>query len=145
MLGLSDRINDYSIFYSRDNNKNGRHRPVRSSTDIYTTCWWGSIKIKQKPTIKKLRIACRSFLNIYVISRIVCYEVTVSNFAGKSRWGQYVYQECDLVGYLGSARKKTWTQSDIRFCENEGSNRFKINEKGGHFDRKYKRKFIQNA
>ncbi len=41
--------------------------------------------------------------------------------------------------------KKTWTQSDIRFCENEGSNRFKINEKGGHLDRKYRRKFIQNA
>ncbi len=47
--------------------------------------------------------------------------------------------------YLGSARKKTWTQSDIRFCENEGSNRFKINEKGGHLDRKYRRKFIQNT
>ncbi len=41
--------------------------------------------------------------------------------------------------------KKTWTQSDIRFCENEGSNRFKINEKRGHLDRKYRRKFIQNA
>ncbi len=41
--------------------------------------------------------------------------------------------------------KKTWTQSDIRFCENEGSNRFKINEKWGHLDRKYRRKFIQNA
>ncbi len=23
--------------------------------------------------------------------------------------------------------KQTWTQSDIRICENEGSNRFKIN------------------
>ncbi len=41
--------------------------------------------------------------------------------------------------------KKTWTQSDIRFCENEVSNRFKINEKGGHLDRKYTRKIIQNA
>ncbi len=41
--------------------------------------------------------------------------------------------------------KQTWTQSDIRFCENEGSNRFKINEKGGHLDRKYSRTFIQNA
>ncbi len=41
--------------------------------------------------------------------------------------------------------KKTWTQSDIRFCENEGSNRFKINEKWGHLDRKYRRKLIQNA
>ncbi len=41
--------------------------------------------------------------------------------------------------------KQTWTQSDIRFCENEGSNRFKINEKGGHLDRKSRRTFIQNA
>ncbi len=29
-----------------------------------------------------------------------------------------------------SARQKNWTQSDLRFCENEGSKRFKINEKG---------------
>ncbi len=31
---------------------------------------------------------------------------------------------------------KKWTQSDLRFCENEGSKRFKINEKGGQLDRK---------
>ncbi len=47
--------------------------------------------------------------------------------------------------YVGSARKFFWTQSDIRFCENEGSIRFKINEKGGHLDRKSRRKFIQNT
>ncbi len=39
--------------------------------------------------------------------------------------------------------KKTWTQSDIRFCENDWSNRFKISEKGGHLDRKYRRKFLK--
>ncbi len=32
--------------------------------------------------------------------------------------------------------KKNWTQSDLRFCENEGSKRFKINEKGGQLDNK---------
>ncbi len=50
-----------------------------------------------------------------------------------------------IFGTMVQHAKKTWTQSDKRFCENEGSNRFKINEKGGHFDRKYRRKFIQNA
>ncbi len=44
-----------------------------------------------------------------------------------------------------SACERKWNQSDLRFCDNEGSNRFKINEKGGQLDRKYRRKFIQNA
>ncbi len=30
---------------------------------------------------------------------------------------------------------KNCTQSDLRFCENEGSERSKINEKGGQLDR----------
>ncbi len=30
--------------------------------------------------------------------------------------------------------KKNWTQSDLRFCENEGSKRSKINEKEGQLD-----------
>ncbi len=47
--------------------------------------------------------------------------------------------------YLCSTRQKKWTQSDIRFCENEGSNRFKINEKGSHLDRKYRIFFYTNA
>ncbi len=34
--------------------------------------------------------------------------------------------------------KTHWTQSDLRFCENEGSKIFKINEKGGQLDRKGK-------
>ncbi len=39
--------------------------------------------------------------------------------------------------YPGSAcKKKKRTQSDLRFCENEGSKRFKINDKGGQLDRK---------
>ncbi len=29
---------------------------------------------------------------------------------------------------------KKWTYSDLRFCENEGSKRSKINEIGGHLD-----------
>ncbi len=37
-----------------------------------------------------------------------------------------------------STPKKNWTQSDLRFCENEGSKRFKINEKRGQLDRKLK-------
>ncbi len=33
-----------------------------------------------------------------------------------------------------SMQTKNWTQSDLRFCENEGSNRSKINKKGGQLD-----------
>ncbi len=49
-----------------------------------------------------------------------------------------IAQDCAALGgtWVQHA-KKNWTQSDIRFCENEGSNRFKINEKCGHLDRKY--------
>ncbi len=46
--------------------------------------------------------------------------------------------------YLGTRVQHTktiWTQLDLRICENEGLNRFKINEK----DRKSRRKFIQNT
>ncbi len=32
--------------------------------------------------------------------------------------------------WLGSGQEKKWTQSDLRFCENEGPKRFKINKKG---------------
>ncbi len=32
--------------------------------------------------------------------------------------------------------KTNWTKSDLRSCENEGSKRFKSNEKGGQLDRK---------
>ncbi len=35
-----------------------------------------------------------------------------------------------------STREKNLTQSDLRFCENEASKRFKINEKGVQLDRK---------
>ncbi len=35
-----------------------------------------------------------------------------------------------VIGTWVQHAKKTWTQSYIRFCENKGSNRFKINEKG---------------
>ncbi len=38
-----------------------------------------------------------------------------------------------------------WTQSDRKFCKNEGSIRSKTNEKGGQLDRKLKRKLMQNG
>ncbi len=41
--------------------------------------------------------------------------------------------------------KQNWTQLDLRFCEKEGSKRFKIYEKGGQLDQQLKRKLIQNA
>ncbi len=34
----------------------------------------------------------------------------------------------------GSAHEQNWTQSDLRFCENEGPKRTKINERGGQLD-----------
>ncbi len=36
--------------------------------------------------------------------------------------------------------KKNWTQLDLMFCENEGSNRFKIHEKVGSIESKIKEK-----
>ncbi len=36
-----------------------------------------------------------------------------------------------LPQIFGSRVHFFWTQSDLRFCENEGSNRFKINKKNG--------------
>ncbi len=36
--------------------------------------------------------------------------------------------------------KKNWTQSDLKFCENEGSKRFKINETRGSIGSKIKEK-----
>ncbi len=36
--------------------------------------------------------------------------------------------------YPSSACQKKWTQSELMFCENEGSERFKINEKGDQLD-----------
>ncbi len=35
-----------------------------------------------------------------------------------------------------SIRITSWTQSDLRFCENESSKRSTINDKGGQMDRK---------
>ncbi len=40
---------------------------------------------------------------------------------------------------------KKWTQSDLKFCKNEGSTRSKTNEKGSQFDRKLTRKLVQNG
>ncbi len=41
--------------------------------------------------------------------------------------------------------QKKWTQSDLKFCENEGSIRSKTNEKGGQLDRKLRRKLMKNG
>ncbi len=38
--------------------------------------------------------------------------------------------------YPGSPCEKNWTQLDLRLFENEGSKRFKINEKVDQLDRK---------
>ncbi len=42
-------------------------------------------------------------------------------------------------------RYKKWTQSDLKFCKNEGSIRSKTNEKWGQLDRKVRQKLIQNG
>ncbi len=38
-----------------------------------------------------------------------------------------------------------WTQSDLKFCKNEGLIRSKTNEKRGQLDRKLRRKLIRNG
>ncbi len=54
---------------------------------------------------------------------------------------RHVYVPCGGGGVLHQIfdsqvqhMKLFWTQSDLRFCENEGSKRFKINEKGRKLD-----------
>ncbi len=44
------------------------------------------------------------------------------------------------VWYPGSARKKMYSMKSKFFCENEGSKRFKTNEKGVQFDCKLREK-----
>ncbi len=40
---------------------------------------------------------------------------------------------------------KKWSQSDLKFCKNEGSIRSKTNEKGDQLNRKLRPKLIQNG
>ncbi len=47
--------------------------------------------------------------------------------------------------YGGLACDKKWTQSDLKFCKNEGSIRSKTNEKGGQLDWKLRWKLMQNG
>ncbi len=47
---------------------------------------------------------------------------------GGGSWGG-IYTSSNFR-FPGSACEKNWTQSDLKFCENEGSKRFKINEIG---------------
>ncbi len=51
------------------------------------------------------------------------------SYRGMARRGGGVVLH-QIFGSWVQHAEKTWTQLDIRFCENEGSNRFKINEKG---------------
>ncbi len=62
-----------------------------------------------------------------------------------SIWGEGggVLQQMSVVGFC--TQKINWTQSDLRFCENEGSKRSKINDKEGQLDRKSRRKVLQNT
>ncbi len=41
--------------------------------------------------------------------------------------------------------KKVWTQSDLRFCENEGQTDLKSMKMGGQLDGKSRSKLMQNA
>ncbi len=56
---------------------------------------------------------------------------------GRSPEGTRVLHQ--IFGTQIQHAKKNWTQSDLGFCENEGSKRFKINEKWGHLDRKLRK------
>ncbi len=57
-------------------------------------------------------------------------------------WDHVLYQ---IFGSWFQHAIQNWTQSDLRFCRNEGSKRSKINEKGGQLDRTPRRKLIQNV
>ncbi len=56
-------------------------------------------------------------------------------------WGGGVLHQ--IFGTWVQHAKKTWTQSEIRFCENEGSTKNFINEKGGQLDRKLREDFTK--
>ncbi len=40
---------------------------------------------------------------------------------------------------------RKWTQSDLKFCKNEGSIRSKTNEKRGQLDQTFRQKLMQNG
>ncbi len=51
-----------------------------------------------------------------------------------SNWGEGVLHQ--IFGTQVQHTNIFFTQSDLRFCENDGSKRFKNNEKGDQLDRK---------
>ncbi len=57
-------------------------------------------------------------------------------------WGGVLHQ---IFGNQVLHTIKNWTQSDLRFCKNEGSKRSKFNKNGDQLDQKSWRKLIQNA
>ncbi len=60
---------------------------------------------------------------------------TIGSATGQSSGGGGVVLH-QIFGTCVHHANKNWTQSDLRFCENEGSKRFKINKKRGQLDRK---------
>ncbi len=71
-----------------------------------------------------------SLCNVYNINLGMCWED-----------GYYIIvpgggELQQIFGSQVQHMRKNWTQSDVRFCENEGSKRFKINEKGGQLNKK---------
>ncbi len=71
-------------------------------------------------------IKCKG-LNVCIVSMYpVCILVSSSYWYKPGRGGWY-FIKFSLARF--SMQQQNWTQSDLRFCENEGSKRFKINEK----------------
>ncbi len=50
-----------------------------------------------------------------------------------------------MFGEVALHMIKKLTQSDLKFCKNEGSIRSKTNERGGQLDGKYTRKLMHNG
>ncbi len=48
----------------------------------------------------------------------------------KGVFHQMFGSSCQYAKKQNKKEEDIWTQSDLRFCENDGSNRLKINEKG---------------
>ncbi len=74
---------------------------------------------------------------LLVLTSVLQRSVTL---LGRWGWGGW-FTIFSLAGFSPNF----FTQSDLRFCKNEGPKRSKINEKGGQLDCKWRGKLIQNA
>ncbi len=92
------------------------------------------------------RSEASGFFKVQCIKQGTYGDYLFSNTA-PTHWNSIYTQSWNITSklYPGSANKNNWIQSDLRFCETEGSKRFKINEKGGQLDKNIKGKLIQNA